>query len=102
MNLFVASLAFMYIIKFIKTLKYKSLKEYCNSVMYGELASNIRKMQTVLNASVQLITGHGRFDLITPALRDELHWLPVLQHIGYDTNLRCLRSNVFTTTHQTT
>ena len=27
MNLFVASLAFMYIIKFIKTLKYKSLKE---------------------------------------------------------------------------
>ena len=28
MNLFVASLAFMYIIKFIKTLKYKSLKKY--------------------------------------------------------------------------
>ena len=55
--------------------------DYCNSIMYVASASNIRKMQTVLNASARLITGYGRFDYITPALRDELHWVPVLQRI---------------------
>ena len=52
--------------------------DYCNSVMFEASASNIRKMQAVLNASARLITGFECFDHITPALRDELHWLPVL------------------------
>ena len=46
---------------------------YCNSVKYGASASNIRKMPAVLNVSARLITRHGFFNHITPALRDELH-----------------------------
>jgi hypothetical protein len=37
----------------------------------------------VLHAAARLITGVRRYDHITPALRDTLHWLPVIQRIEY-------------------
>ena len=42
--------------------------------MYGASASNIR-MQYLI------ITGYGCFDHLTPAVQDELHWLPVKQRM---------------------
>jgi len=35
----------------------------------------------VLNAAAPLVVGAGKFDRITPVLRDVLHWLPVPQRI---------------------
>jgi len=35
----------------------------------------------VLNAAVRLVVGAGKYDHITPAMRDILHWLPVPQRI---------------------
>lgn len=57
--------------------------DYCNSLLYGASSHVTRKLQAILNASARLITGIRRFDHITPALRDELHWLPVKQRVHY-------------------
>jgi len=51
--------------------------------MYGVSAQVIRRLQMVLNAAARLVVGAGKFQHITPALRDVLHWLPVRQRILY-------------------
>jgi len=35
----------------------------------------------VLNAAACLVVGVGKYDYITPAMREILHWLPVPQRI---------------------
>ena len=37
----------------------------------------------VLNAAARLVVGTGKYDHITPALRDVLHWLPVSQRTEF-------------------
>ena len=49
--------------------------DYCNGVMYGVSAQVIRRLQMVLNAAARLVVGAGKFQHITPVLRDVLHWL---------------------------
>lgn len=41
------------------------------------------KLQAVLNACAKLITGLRRFNHITPALQDELHYLPSEHRITF-------------------
>ena len=55
----------------------------CNSVLYGVSSQVIRRLQMVLNAAAHLVVGLGRYEHITPALRDVLHWLPVPQRIQF-------------------
>ena len=43
----------------------------------------IRRLQMVLNAAARLVVGVGRYEHITPALRDVLHWLPVPRRIQF-------------------
>jgi hypothetical protein len=57
--------------------------DYCNSLLYGASTHVTRKLQAVLNTAARLITGLRRYDHITPALRDDLHWLLVKQRITY-------------------
>ena len=67
--------------------------DYCNSLLYDAGAHATRKLQAVLNAAARLITGMGRYDHLTPVLRDILHWLPVNQSIIYKITLlayKCL------------
>jgi len=48
----------------------------------------------VHNAAAQFVVGAGKFQLITPVLRDVLHWLPVRQRILYKvaaTAFDCIR-----------
>jgi len=40
-----------------------------------------RRLQMVLNAAARLVVGVGKFDHVTPVLRDVLHWLSVPQRI---------------------
>ena len=47
--------------------------DYYNSLLYGTGIHVTHKLQAVLNAAARLITGVGRYDHITPILRDALH-----------------------------
>ena len=50
--------------------------EYCNSLLYGLLATHLKKLQKVQNAAARLICNISRFDHITPILF-YLHWHPI-------------------------
>ena len=50
--------------------------DYCNSLLYGLLASYINMLQRVQNAAARLISNTRRFGHISPVMKD-LHWLPV-------------------------
>ena len=49
---------------------------YCPTVWSNTSSNNINKLQSVQNFACRVISGVGKFDDITPALR-ELNWLPV-------------------------
>jgi hypothetical protein len=70
--------------------------DYCNSLLYGVTAQLTRRLQSVMNAAARLVCELGRFDHITPAMRDELHWLPVVQRIKFKVALmvyKCLHGS---------
>ena len=56
--------------------------DYCNSVLAGLSKLTIMPFQRVQNAAARLITGIGRRDHATLALR-KLHWLPIPYRIKY-------------------
>ena len=46
--------------------------------LFAELqAQSIDRLQSILNTSARLACGLHKYDHITPALRDRLHWLPM-------------------------
>jgi len=57
--------------------------DYCNAILYGVSAKVTWRLQIVLNAAARLVVGTGKYDHITPALCDVLHWLPVPQQIEF-------------------
>ncbi len=59
-----------------------SKMDYCNSLLIGLPKSHISKLQHVMNCAARLVSGVGKFEHITPVLRD-LHWLPVEQRIEF-------------------
>ena len=76
--------------KFLSPLETKSLVhafftsrvDYCNSLLYGLPASQLNKVQRVLNTAARLVCCAPRFNHITP-LMYELHWLPLKQRIHF-------------------
>ena len=56
--------------------------DYCNSLLYGLPASQLNKVQRVLNTAARLVCCAPRFSHITP-LMYELHWLPLKQRIHF-------------------
>ena len=52
--------------------------DYCNSLLYGLPASQLNKVQRVLNTAARPVCRAPRFSHITP-LKYELHWLPLKQ-----------------------
>ena len=55
--------------------------DYCNNIFYGATNDVLRRLQSVQNAAATLITNTRKFYNILPVLRDQLHWLPIHQHI---------------------
>ena len=54
----------------------------CNSLLYGLPASQLNKVQRVLNTAARFACCAPRFSHITP-LMYELHWLPLKQRIHF-------------------
>ena len=50
--------------------------DYCNALLAGMSKSNFTKLQRVQNTLARVVLRRGKFEHITPALK-ELHWLPV-------------------------
>ena len=57
--------------------------DYCNAVLYGTSTSVTRRLQMVLNSAARMVAGSGKYEHITPVLRDILHWLPVTARIQF-------------------
>ena len=57
--------------------------DYCNGVLAGVAAVHLTKLQSVLNAAARLVVQKRKYDHITATLRDDLHWLPIVQRIEY-------------------
>ena len=56
--------------------------DYCNSVLAGVSDTQLRRLQSVLNAAARLVLLARRSEHITPLLR-ELHWLRVPEGIKF-------------------
>ena len=57
--------------------------DFCNSVLYGVSAYLLDRLQSILNAAARLILKVSKFDHISDAMRNELHWLPIAQRINF-------------------
>ena len=57
--------------------------DYCNSLTDGLPASQLDRVQSVLNCAVRLIYSRRKNDHVTPLLRDKLHWLHVRERVKY-------------------
>ena len=56
--------------------------DYCNSLLYGLPATQLNKIQRVLNAAARLVCRSPRYCHITPLVYN-LHWLPVNLRIRF-------------------
>ena len=61
--------------------------DYCNSLLAGLPKYQLDRIQSVLNVAAKLIFGQGRYEHVSPLLRDRLHWLRVPQRVEFK---RCL------------
>ena len=57
--------------------------DFCNSVLYGVSAYLLDRLQSILNAAARLILNVSKYDHISDAMRNELHWLPIAQRINF-------------------
>ena len=57
--------------------------DYCNGVLYGSNGYLLNRLQSVLNSAARLILGVSKFDSVSAAIRDELHWLPIRKRIQF-------------------
>ena len=56
--------------------------DYCNSLYYGLLNTQIQRLQRIQNAAARIILKRKKFDHIIPVLI-ELHWLPLKYRITF-------------------
>jgi len=52
----------------------------CNSLLYGLPKHLLSRLQSIQNTAARVVTHTGKFDHITPVLK-QLHWLPVCYRI---------------------
>ena len=57
--------------------------DYCNSILYGTSNYILDRLQYVMNAAARLILNLSKYDHISAAIRNELHWLPIPRRIDF-------------------
>ena len=55
---------------------------YCSSIWSTTCEGNIKKLQLVQNFAARIISGLGKYDHVTPILK-EIHWIPVKKQLFY-------------------
>ena len=65
--------------------------DYCNSLLYGTVGDNFRRLQVLQNDAARLIFGQPRWTRASP-LRMDLHWLPLQQRVDYKIALLVYKS----------
>ena len=55
--------------------------DYCNSVLNRVCAVHLRPLHSVLRSAARLVLRVRKYDHISTAIRDDLHWLPVDRRI---------------------
>ena len=65
------------------TLSYGGRLDYCNSTLFGSAEYLLRRLQSVLNAAARLILRIKKYDHISTAIREQLHWLPIDSRIVF-------------------
>ena len=70
------------ILSWLETLYSLGWKHYFSSVWSNTTQSNLDKPQAVHNFACRIVSGAGKFDHITPLLKD-LRWLPVKQQLYF-------------------
>ena len=58
--------------------------DYCNSVFSLVRVKHLRPLQSVLNAAAIIISRRMKYDHISDVVRDQLHWLPIIERIEYN------------------
>ena len=66
--------------------------DYCNSVLQGVGAVHLQKLQLIQNGAARVVARKRKFDPIMSTIRDELHWLPVVQRIHFKQCMLVYRS----------
>ena len=69
--------------------------DYCNVVFAGLPSYDMRRLQSVLNSAIRLVTDARKFDHVTSLLRDH-HWLPIAERVEYKLCtliFRCIQGN---------
>ena len=59
--------------------------DYCNSVLNRVCAVHLRPLHSVLRSAARLVLRVRKYDHISTAIRDDLHWLPVDRRIEFKT-----------------
>ena len=54
--------------------------DYCNSLLAGQPDCKYKRLQSLQNAAARVVSRVGKYDHITPVLKN-LHWLPVEQRV---------------------
>ena len=57
--------------------------DHCNGVLYGSNGYLLHRLQSVLNSAARLILDVLKFDSVSAAIRNELHWLPIRKCIQF-------------------
>ena len=57
--------------------------DHCNGVLYGSNGYLLDRLQSVLNSAARLVLGVSKYDSISAAIREELHWLPIRKRIQF-------------------
>ena len=57
--------------------------DFCNSALFGVSGYLLDRLQSILNAAARLVLKVSKYDHISGAMRNELHWLPIVQRINY-------------------
>ena len=55
--------------------------DHCNGLLYGSYSYLLDR--SVLNSAARLVLNIAKFNGISAAIRDELHWLPIRKRIDF-------------------
>ena len=57
--------------------------DHCNGVLYGSNGYLLDRLQSILNSAARLILGVPKFESVSAAIRNELHWLLIGKRIQF-------------------